>query len=148
VVLHYARFLWPWRKRFGLERFKQNYIPEGLPAASPASRDMGHEPGRCTVCGACDSACPLVLKLPRAEFLGPMRMVTSATRAAPHFEDASTTLRTMAGPACEGCRLCDEACPEDIPLVDLARLLVEQLDVIERAKSGAEPSTFPPEVGG
>jgi succinate dehydrogenase/fumarate reductase-like Fe-S protein len=136
VVLHYLRKLWPWAPRFGRERFLHNYVPEGLPPATPAWRDIAHEPGRCTLCGACDEACPLMLERSRAEFLGPMQTIASAARAAPHLEDVAQTLSTMTSDTCTSCRLCEPACPEDIPILTLAAALDAQRDVIERARAG------------
>lgn len=144
VVVHYARAAWPWSPRYGLARFVSNYVPEGLPWATTRSRELGHEPGRCTLCGACDDACPLLLTLPPHEFLGPMTMVSSAARAAPHFEDAKETFTVLTQPYCQECRACEAACPEDIPILALADLYLEQLDVIHQVKSaGGEPRLLP-----
>lgn len=138
VVVHYARKLWPWSPRYGLERFVSNYVPEGLPWATERTRALAHEPGRCTLCGACDDACPLLRELPRHAFLGPLSMVASAARAAPHFEDAADTFRKMAEPGCAGCRACEQACPEDIPLLAIAEDALAQLHIIEEARRGGE----------
>lgn len=144
VIIHYARKLWPWSPRYGLPRFVSNYVPEGLPWATERSRALGHEPGRCTLCGACDDACPLLLALPRHVFLGPMTMVSSAARAAPHYEDAADTFRKMTEPSCDACRACEAACPEDIPLLSLAALYLDQLAIIEDARrAGDEPRRLP-----
>lgn len=137
VIVHYGRKLWPFGPRYGLERFVANYVPEGLPWATEESRALAHEPGRCTLCGACDDACPLLRGLPRA-FLGPMTMVSSAARAAPHFEDAADTFRTMTEPDCEACRACEAACPEDIPILRLAAGFLAQLHIIEEARRGGD----------
>lgn len=146
MTVHYLRKLWPWRQRYGLERFRQNYVHEGLPPATEATRDIAHEPGRCTTCGACDDACPLLTRLSPAEFLGPMAMVISGARAAPHFADVETTLRTMVGATCASCRACDAACPEGIPVTRLAEVLLGQLACIEGAKQRlncATPKALP-----
>ncbi len=148
VVVHYARFLWPWSPRFGLARFVSNYVPEGLPWATERSRELGHEPGRCTLCGACDDACPLLLTLPAHEFLGPMTMVSSAARAAQHFADARRTFETLTAPTCVECRQCEEACPEDIPILALATNALEQLAIVEQvslqvATTGDKPKLLP-----
>lgn len=144
VIVHYARKLWPFSARYGLERFVSNYVAEGLPWATEPSRALAHEPGRCTLCGACDDACPLLRGLPQEAFLGPMAMVTSAARAAPHFEDAASTFRQMSAPCCVACRACEAACPEDIPLLALAKDLLAQLHIIEEARrSGGQPPLLP-----
>lgn len=134
TVVHYARKLWPWRERFGLERFRSNYVHEGLPPATLAMRALAHEPGRCTLCGTCDDVCPLVTRLPRTEFVGPMALVICGARAAPHLAEVETTLRTLVGPTCTACKACDAACPEQIPITRLGELLLGQLACVEGAK--------------
>ena len=46
------------------------------------------------------------------------------------------TLRTMTSDDCTSCRLCEPACPEDIPILKLAAALENQLAVIEAAQAG------------
>lgn len=143
VIVHYARKLWPFGPRYGLERFVSNYVAEGLPWATEESRALAHEPGRCTLCGACDDACPLLRGLPRA-FLGPMAMVSSAARAASDFEHAVDTFQKMSEPDCAACRACEVACPEDIPLLRVAEGCLAQLHIIEEARSGGERQSLLP----
>ena len=149
ALVHYVKWLWPWRRRYGLERFQENYVHEGLPPASEAMRELSAEPGRCTLCGVCDDVCPLVGKLSPAEFIGPMAFVASGARAAPHFADVESTLRTLLGPTCSSCRACDIACPERIPVTRLAEVLLGQLATIESAKqrlAGAAKKALPPKT--
>lgn len=134
TTLHYLRKLWPWRERFGLERFRQNYVHEGLPPATETVRSLAHQPGRCTMCGLCDEVCPLMDTLPIEAFLGPMTFVISGARAAPHFGDVETTLRTLVGSTCQACRRCEDMCPEQIPITRLAEAMLGQLTTIEAAK--------------
>lgn len=156
LLRHYALKLWPWAPRFGLARFQENYVVEGLPPATSAFRLMAHEPGRCTACGTCDAVCPLLLPSggqARAEdFLGPMGFILAGARAAPQLGDLRATLDALNGPGCQACRACDRACPEQIPIARLAAALEEQRVVVERARGGQLPITdastaLPPWVG-
>jgi NAD-dependent dihydropyrimidine dehydrogenase PreA subunit/ferredoxin len=156
VVVHYVKKLIPGTERFGIERFQKNYVVEGLPPTSGDFRLLAHEPGRCTACGACDLACPILLGKAAPElkpdFLGPMGFVVSGTRAAPHLADLEHTLHVLNGPVCEGCRACDAACPERIPIGKLAVVFAAQRKVIVDAQQGQLPITdakraLPPWVG-
>ncbi|MEI6806764.1 MAG: hypothetical protein WCK49_09715 [Myxococcaceae bacterium] len=98
--LHFAKKIWPWAKKEpGLELFKQNYFSEGHLPVSLELRAMAHEPGRCTTCGICDTACP--------EALSPMRMLL--------------TLKNLT-PNCLSCKICETACPEQIPIITYVHL--------------------------
>jgi ferredoxin len=156
LVLHYLKKLYPWRTVYGLERFQQNYVVEGLPPSSGDFRLLAHEPGRCTACNACDQVCPILLGkvTPEAKraFLGPMTFVLSGTRAAPHLADIEDTLVMLNGPVCDQCRLCDATCPERIPIAKLAQVFSEQQRVIREAHRGKLPivdakRALPPWVG-
>lgn len=140
VIVHYARKLWPWATRYGIDRFRENYVHEGLPAATPDQRALLTQPGRCTQCGVCDGLCPLLkdddLRARTAPmFIGPMTFVASGTRAAPHFEDVEDTVAAMRGPVCQGCKACDAACPERIPILALADLVDAQRQVVVAARA-------------
>jgi ferredoxin len=142
VLLHYVRKLWPWSPRFGLARFQQNYVVEGLPPFSPEHRAMAHEAGRCTGCGACDDVCPILAGttvLDAASFSGPQAFVVAGARSGPHLDDAGFALDTLNGPVCAACRACDRACPESIPLAALAAHLQAQRQVVIAARAGALP---------
>lgn len=127
-ALHYLKMLWPWRRRFGLARFRENYVPEGLPAYQGPLRQIAHEASRCTTCGLCDAACPQTGAPDR--FLGPMRMVVRGMRGGPTLIDVEKDLRFMAAPSCAACQKCDSACPEHIPMVRLAQEFAKQLDEV------------------
>jgi succinate dehydrogenase/fumarate reductase-like Fe-S protein len=156
LIVHVARKLWPWAPKYGLQRFQENYVAEGLPPSSPDFRLLAHEPGRCTSCGRCDDACPLLRATAVVGvtdgFLGPMTFVLSGARSAPHLDDIKGTLATLTGPVCAGCKACDAACPERIPITKLAAVFEEQRLVVERARKGELPITdakraLPPWVG-
>ncbi len=141
VVVHYVRALWPWAPRFGLVRFQENYVVEGLPPATPAFRALAHQPGRCTVCGLCDAACPILHTDhgAKADFLGPMGFVVGGARAAPYLDDVGDALALLCSPTCTECRACELACPEAIPILGLAAALQAQRDVVSLAKKGKVP---------
>lgn len=144
VVVHYARKLWPWSPRFGLVRFQENYVVEGLPPATPAWRDsLAREPGRCTGCGACDEVCPIlrgeVDAVGAADFMGPRAFVVAGARDVSQIDDVRETLAVLVSPVCQGCRACDVACPEVIPITALARGLDAQRAVIAAARAGTMP---------
>lgn len=146
TVIHYLRKLNPFHTRFGIARFKANYVPEGLPWATVPWRELAHQAGRCTACGACDGACPIVQRgvVPvghtaeqAALFQGPMALVLSGARAAPHLRDARADLDILRSKTCQECRACDRACPESIPIAGLAAGLLEQLAIIDESRGGA-----------
>ena len=138
TLLHYLRKLNPFQQNFGLARFKANYVGEGLPPARPAYRELAHLPGRCTGCGVCDETCPILMgevddeRLERFE--GPMALIVSAARAAPHLADARADLEVLRSEVCAACRACDRRCPERIPISAVAEQLLEQLAVIDAAQ--------------
>jgi ferredoxin len=142
VVVHYARKLWPWSPRFGLARFQENYVVEGLPPFSPAHRALAHEPGRCTGCGACDDVCPILAgntDVVADEFCGPHAFVVAGARSAPHLDDVGFALDTLTGRVCTACRACDRACPEAIAITTIAAALQDQRKVVAAARAGALP---------
>jgi Fe-S-cluster-containing hydrogenase component 2 len=140
--LHYLRKLWPWSPRFGLARFQQNYVVEGLPPFPPDHRAFAHEAGRCTGCGACDDACPILAgSTPVAadDFAGPASFVVSGARSTQQLDDLAFALDTMTGPVCAGCRACDRACPEHIPVTSLAAALQAQRRAVQAARTETLP---------
>ncbi len=156
LVMHFARKLWPWAPRYGFARFQENYVAEGLPPSLPAFRLLAHELGRCTACQVCDDVCPIlrgtVTVVCPDGFLGPSTFVLSGARSATHLADLKGTLAALNGQVCGGCRACDAACPEQIPIAKLAATLEEQRVIIERARQGQMPiadakRALPPWVG-
>jgi succinate dehydrogenase/fumarate reductase-like Fe-S protein len=133
--LHHLARLSPFRTRHGIERFRENYVHEGLPPHTPSERAQGAEALRCTSCGFCDAVCPLLVDDSAPGFIGPRAFVLSAARAAPHFEDVRATLTTLTSSVCQGCGLCVAACPERIPILDIASMCTAQLVVIDDART-------------
>jgi len=144
VVLHSLRKLWPWSPRAGLLRFQENYVVEGLAPATPSNRSgLAAAAGRCTACGACDDACPILrgarADVAAADFMGPQAFVLAGARATPQLEDLGGTLDVVAGAGCQACRGCDVACPEVIPITALATSLLAQRQVVREAQQGRFP---------
>jgi ferredoxin len=142
VVRHFLRKLWPWAPRFGLERFEANYVAEGLPPFSPEHRSLAAEAGRCTACGACDEACPILAgrtTVAEDAFAGPQAFIVAGARSSPHLDDLVAALDTLTGPVCAGCRTCDRVCPESIPIAALAAALQGQRHAVTAARSGTLP---------
>ena len=155
LVIHYIKKALPFTARYGVERFQQNYLPDGLPPLSPAMRAQAFEAGRCTTCGACDAVCP-ILRGPQAitvlddaartalpaggvGFLGPMGFVVCGARQAPAFGDIVDTTATLLGSFCGACRRCDEICPEHIPILALAQTVATQQRTILDVAHGRLP---------
>jgi ferredoxin len=143
VVVHYTRALWPWAPRFGLVRFQENYVPEGLAPVPVEHRAMlATTAGSCTRCGACDDVCPILAgatDVPVGSFMGPAAFVVGGARAAPLLGDVAETLAVLVSPTCQGCRACDTACPELIPITALATALHAQQQVVEASRRGQVP---------
>lgn len=134
AIRHFTRKLWPFRSRFGLARFRSNYIREGLPPFVPAHRQLAAELGKCTLCGHCDDVCPLLSGTHAANFLGPMSFVVSGLRAGPQLSDIQATLDTMRGVDCTSCQACVQVCPEHISILQLAAFASAQLVVLREAE--------------
>lgn len=144
LVVHYLAKLVPWSTRYGLERFQQNYVVEGLAPATTSFRALAHHAGRCTTCGECDRVCPL-LDVSGAtfthDFMGPRSFVVAGARAAHLLDDVKDSLRILTSPTCTDCKKCEAACPEGIPILALAAGLKAQADVVTAAKNGQVPIT-------
>jgi Fe-S-cluster-containing hydrogenase component 2 len=142
VVVHYSKKLWPWSKRYGLLRFQQNYLVEGLPPDTHHSRLLRVQVGRCTGCHRCDDVCPIVRgesSVPAASFIGPHGLVAAASRTATHITELPSQLSIINGDVCAACRRCDAACPEGIPIAAVGAELLRGLRVVENAAQGMYP---------
>lgn len=113
----------------GLDAFKQNYVQEGLPPVPADVRARYHEFVRCTACGACDAVCPMTKDADPLEWQGPMTVVLSMARAAPHYAEALPALRHFE--QCGTCRACERVCPEHIPIRDVGMMMLQALSAIE-----------------
>ena len=89
-------------EKTGLDIFRENYVAEGLPPIPPEARARYHTFVRCTTCGSCDQVCPLTPTADALEWQGPMAVVVSMARAAPHYAECAPAL----GLAAEEAREC------------------------------------------
>lgn len=135
VVVHYLKKLWPLRKRYGYERFVNNYVAEGFPSYSSSFRAIAHKPSRCTTCGMCEIVCPILKTKEHPDFIGPMRMVVSGMRGGPTLFDVESSLKVLASPDCILCNACERACPEQIPILSLAQGFLDQIHEVRLLKS-------------
>jgi len=133
LLLHLIK--WPFARMVphGEKRFLQNYgVDLGfLPSAEFSA--LLHEPSRCTACGLCDVACPLIgIGLVTAgeplNFIGPMHLVLGAMQGGERLKAAKAELLIMSDRSCDSCRACDRACPEHIPITQLASHYVAAMD--------------------
>lgn len=119
--------LWPFGRKNGYQQFISNYAATGLPKFSPEFRAIASTIGDCTACALCDAACP-ELVLSKTDFSGPMRLVVSSFRGGPALDASLHSLAIMADISCQACRRCEQACPENIPIVNLSQLFIKQLN--------------------
>jgi succinate dehydrogenase/fumarate reductase-like Fe-S protein len=132
AVVHYLRLLVRAVLRGGLPRgialYNRNYLPDGLVplAAGEVERLPAYE--RCAVCGLCDAACPLVPDAAAQVFPGPSFLASCLSRSLPQFHAAADYLAYF--DRCGECRACEEVCPEDLPLREIAAFVRRKIDEI------------------
>lgn len=134
VIYHALKYLIPWRQKTGLKLFKANYVEEGLPSFTKAHRDIGHKASKCTTCGLCDARCPKYANNEIAGFIGPMRMVASGFRGGTNLLDIESQIEVMLEEGCQDCKLCEVACPEQIPIIELSEHFSQQIQEIKRLR--------------
>ncbi|MEW5852926.1 MAG: hypothetical protein AB2A00_29355 [Myxococcota bacterium] len=124
--------------RTGLDIFRENYVAEGLPPIPPAARERYHTFVRCTACGSCDQVCPITPKADALEWQGPMMVVISMARAAPHYRECVPALKYF--DRCGDCRACEVVCPEHIPIREVAQMMRAAVVEIEATRPEPPPS--------
>lgn len=134
VLIHYLKKLIPWPGKKGIAAFEANYLEDGLARYSQGHRDIAEMPGKCTGCSQCDAVCPILASGENRAFLGPMRFVASGLRGGPLVEDIASTVDTILSEACLSCNACERACPEGIPILELARFTQDQIVEIGRSR--------------
>lgn len=134
VILHYLKKLMPWPAKKGIAAFEANYLEEGLARYSVKHRKLAPKAGNCTGCAQCDAACPILASGETKSFLGPMRFVASGLRGGPLVEDIASSVDVLMSESCLSCNACERACPEDIPILELARFTQDQIVEIGRSR--------------
>lgn len=109
----------------GIERFHDNYRPEGLIPTRPRDRAALAAAGRCISCGLCDAFDPNLAKLARWSYDGASLLPRQYARSSvdlPHAREVVARIR----PA--DLRRAEAVCPTGVPLVELAHWLAERAD--------------------
>lgn len=104
----------------GIERFHENYRPEGLIPTTPKDRAMLAAAGRCISCGLCDAFDGNFSKLDRSLYDGASLLPRQWSRSSvdlPHARRALARLRPAE------LRRAQAVCPTGVPLVELAHWL-------------------------
>lgn len=104
-----------------LERFRANYVVEGLVPTSPEDRAVGEAAAACISCGLCELGCDLAGAAPAVRALGLHAVFRLYSRST-----ADLPLAAGALAACEGCRGCDDLCPTGVPISRIVRHLRER----------------------
>jgi ferredoxin len=104
------------RRGTGAERFRANYVSEGLLPTLPEDRAIGEAASACISCGLCETGCELAGAAPAIRALGLHAAFRLYGRSA-----AELPLATEALAACEGCAGCDALCPTGVPISRIVR---------------------------
>ncbi|MBN2359390.1 MAG: hypothetical protein JXR83_08040 [Deltaproteobacteria bacterium] len=75
----------------------------------------------CLGCESCNAVCPLVAVADAAIFDGPMAIASRLARGAPDFGASAAMLRVF--DRCGQCRACEQCCPQQIPILELVRVM-------------------------
>ena len=95
----------------GYQAFRDNYRDDRLVPLSHVDKTWLLRFSRCLNCGICDTACPALGTMTREQFPGPSYLVTTLSRSTADFWAAGIDLSH-----CEGCRLCESVCPNQVPV--------------------------------
>jgi heterodisulfide reductase subunit C len=102
----------------GLERFRANYVVEGLVPTLPEDRAIGEAAASCIACGLCELGCDLAGAAPAVRALGLHAAFRLYSRSS-----ADLPLAAPALAACEACTGCDALCPTGVPISRIVRHL-------------------------
>ena len=122
-LVHMFRRLFFLYRPGGSDRFESNYRPDRILPISEKHAAVLPSWQCCTGCGFCDVACPVAGTKVGAHAFSIATLALSGWRdftALHHCVDIADVML-----ACDDCDACERACPEDIPLKELARFVVE-----------------------
>jgi len=105
----------------GRQRFEDNFREDHLRPYSHEQFARLPRYEQCVNCGLCDAACAAA-KGPAAG-LEPSLIPISVSRAQPLFHCAADLAALYA--ACGECRACEEACPNGVPIREIAAMVTE-----------------------
>lgn len=110
LVAHPLRKLFR-RRGTGLERFRANYVSEGLGPTSPADRADALAAQACISCGLCEIGCNLAAANPQFRALGVHAVFRLYARNPVELPLAAPVLQ-----GCASCAGCHALCPTGVPI--------------------------------
>jgi ferredoxin len=119
-----------WRGSPGAERFRANFLPEGLVPTSADDREHLRQASRCIGCGLCNAPA-MAGGLGQLPSLVPLVFSRSSVEL-PQSREAIALLRANESVLEAGERLC----PTRVPLRELTRWLSERLTRVDAAEAG------------
>lgn len=115
--LHILRAMIPRKKINQVELFKGYFSKDWITAFTAEEINQVYNFQQCTVCGLCQEVCTPAWES-GGKFLGPEHLAACAGRSQPEYiSDADDFFR------CTLCARCEPACPEEVKISDLARLM-------------------------
>jgi succinate dehydrogenase/fumarate reductase-like Fe-S protein len=135
LVLHPFRALFTPAARKGKRGFLANYGPEALVPMSAGDRAELWRFSGCVNCGLCDAVCPLVGRLPPADWRGPSLFALAYSRATPELPHLRATVSALDG--CGPCHACQDICPRAVPLLAIFAFTRRKLAEVDAARAPA-----------
>jgi formate hydrogenlyase subunit 6/NADH:ubiquinone oxidoreductase subunit I len=131
------------RKSRGIERYRRNYKADHLASFATEEYNRFVFYDRCINCGLCDAACVQArlagLGLWKADGLQsdqslhfqPSLIPVDISRSQPLYHHGIALALMFA--QCSECKKCELACPNGVPILEMARLVVERSSAPERS---------------